>query len=202
MTKLGVVEILFSSQISALIALCHQGGELLVDDFVHSLSVCLFDRVSMVLLVAHEDFKFVGLRNMGYIEGLLGLHVSEKFVAVQVRAHKVRSGPNEVLGKDGSGAVEGLLADVALPEAEDLADQVVFEKLHGRQHVKHGALHHPLRQGNNVGGSVACVGVPVLLGLVDHVGHALGRNNVVLIIEGSLVVVSIQNGYKVVRSEL
>ena len=36
---------------------------------------------------------------------------------------------------------------VSYPELENLADEVILEELHARQHVKHSALESPLREG-------------------------------------------------------
>lgn len=43
------------------------------------------------------------------------------------------------------------MSHIALPQAEDLIDQVVLKEFHAGQHVEHGRLLHPVGKSQELG---------------------------------------------------
>jgi len=115
-------------------------------------------------------------------------------VYVQISAHEVRSHLNKRLGQILAGAVIAAVANVALPETENLVDQVVLEEFHGCQYIEHGRLLHPFRQRqelsrNNILVINTLVASTRLVSVNLH--HTVGGDGEVLVIENITVFVVI-----------
>lgn len=98
----------------------------------------LLDFFVMLALRVHESVEFVGLGLLFNLEGEAALHLVQHAVDRHELFEEVRACEDQVLRQILPGAVVESFAHVALPEAEDLAKEVVLEEFHARQHIEHG----------------------------------------------------------------
>lgn len=103
-----------------------------------------FSIITVLLLVVHEVFDLVVLLTTEDEVSRLGLHVIEDAVDVHKGSLIVWTSLDQLLREKLTGLSVCAVANVALPEAKDLADEVVFEEVHRGEHVEHGLLLHPV----------------------------------------------------------
>lgn len=140
---LGVLEVFFfakRARIADFFGKVHQGS---LDLFIDLLSVMAFDVIVMGSLSVDEIIELIWLSLLFNMESEFALHLIESLVDVHEFCEEVRSAINELSGQILSDPVVKSVADIALPEAEDFADEVVLEELHAGQHIEHGRLLHP-----------------------------------------------------------
>jgi hypothetical protein len=140
----GVLEVLLVANGSRVGDVTNELSELLVDDFLYFLVVVGFCVVTMLLLVVDKVVNFVVLLASKDKVSCLGLHVVEDTIDVHEGVLVVRSCLNQRLSQKLASFDEGAVANITLPQAEDLAYQVVLEEVHGSEHIEHGLLLHPV----------------------------------------------------------
>lgn len=146
MPYLCVFKIFLVGDSSAFRNLSHKGSEFLIYDVFDFFIVLSFNLVSVSLLVVNKVVNFISFWHSRNKVGLFNLHIIENPVDVHISRLKVRSSLDEGLGQLLTCLLVGSVSDVALPEAENFADKVMFKEFHGSQNVKHGALLHPVRK--------------------------------------------------------
>jgi hypothetical protein len=132
LANLGVFQVLLIRDSSAIRDLSHESRKFLIDDVFNFFVVMSLDFVAMSLLVVDEVVDFISLRHAGNEVGLLHLHVVQNSVDVHISWLKVWSSLNKGLGELLACFLVSSIPDITFPKAEDFADQVVFEELHGR----------------------------------------------------------------------
>ncbi len=114
-----------------------------------------FDVIVMVSLSGDEHLKLIRLSLLFNMESEFALHLVECLVDVHEFCKEVRSAINELFGQVLSGPVVQSVADIALPEAEDFANEVVLKELHAGEHIEHGRLLHPFWERKELSGDVS-----------------------------------------------
>lgn len=144
LTNLCVLKILLVADGARVGNVSDKSGELLADDLINFLVVVALGVVAVLLLLVHEVLYLVVLLTTEHEVSRLGLHVVQNTVYVNESALVVGASLDQLLGEELASLCVGAVAYVSFPETEDLADEVVFEEVHGSEHIEHGLLLHPV----------------------------------------------------------
>jgi len=165
-------------------------SELFVDYLLDFLVVVGFRVVTMLFLVVDKVINFVVLLAAeDKVRGFC-LHVIEDAIDVHECVLVVRTSLNQRLSKELTSFDEGAVANVALPETKHLTYEVVFKEVHGREHIEHGLLLHPVRETQELGRWRHIVAFTALLALflVLYLNNTLRTNRKVLTVKSLLVI--------------
>ena len=126
LAHLCVLQVLLFLQRPGVAHRCNQHNQLGVDDLFDLLVVDSFDALPGGLLVGNKVDELLELSTLRNAEGLVGLHLVKSLVDVHEALQESWPRLNEVTGQSGPSPIVHLESDVALPEGEDLPDDVVL----------------------------------------------------------------------------
>ena len=155
------------------------------------------DGLTRCFLIVDEVWKLDSLTTLGDAEGLMGLHIEQGLVDLDVTRQEGRSGLDQIFGQIISGRVVESESDITLPESKYLTDDVVLEEVHASEHVEHRRLLSPLTQREEFGWNGLMLGTSLSL-FVGYVDHTLSGNSEIFLLK-SLVIVDLD---QIVWSEL
>jgi len=153
LAHLGAFKVFFLLERPAVAYLLHQDDQVFVNDLVDALVVVALLGSAVVGLARGKLLEVQLLVARHCIERQLALHFKQYLVDLHKLLAEVWSQLDQLSGEVFAGLVVHALPDIALPEAENLANQVVLEELHAGQDAEHRALAHPLGQRQELGRS-------------------------------------------------
>jgi hypothetical protein len=144
LAHLSALKIFLLLERSALIDFFDQRNQVFVDNFLDFVVVMSSLLKAVLRLSLHKvsELDRVAVAHVGR-KCELALHFKEDFVDLHELGAEIWPELDKLTAKIKARSVVSSESNVALPEAEHLANQVMFEELHTRKHVEHRALAHP-----------------------------------------------------------